>query len=141
MSYLRIIQTVVAAIVLSLLSLLVLSSTPTVGIDPGLQSLGLATPVKVHAASSHGIRALTGYLEQNGQRIPLLEVKQPAHRVFFFFRHEKPTDVTFTPDPAHASQLKEGKASLVVQAVSNDFRGSSATVRRDLEVVTKPPRL
>jgi hypothetical protein len=141
MSYLRIIQIVVAAIVLSLLSLLVLSSTPTVGVDPALQTLGLATPVKVHAASSHGVRALTGYLEQNGQRIPLFEVKQPAHRVFFFFRHEKPADVTVTPDPKHASELKDGKAALVVEAVSNDFRGASVTVRRDLEVVTKPPRL
>src|SRR5271166_3011002 len=137
MSYLRIIQSVVAAIVLLLLSLLVLSSTPTVGINPALQALGPATPVKVHAASSHGIRALTAYLDQNGQRILLFDLKQPAHRVLFFFRREKPADVTFTPDPKHVSELKDGKAALVVEAVSNDFRGASATVRRDLEVVTK----
>jgi Peptidase family M23 len=127
-------------IVLPLLLLFILSSTPSVTIDQ-LETLGPATPVKLHAVGSHGIRDLTAVLEQNGQRIPLFEVKQPARHVFFFFRHAKPSDVTFTPDPKHASELKDGKATLVVEAVSNDFRGASRVVRRDLEIVTKPPRL
>ncbi|HME09301.1 MAG TPA: M23 family metallopeptidase [Bryobacteraceae bacterium] len=129
---------VAAVIVLPILLLLILSSKPALDLDPALKALGPATPVKVHASDAHGIRELTAFLEENGQRIPLFEVKQPAHRVFFF-AHEKPADVSFTPDSKHASQMKDGKGVLAIEAVSNDFRGASTVVRRDVEVVTKPP--
>jgi murein DD-endopeptidase MepM/ murein hydrolase activator NlpD len=38
-------------------------------------------------------------------------------------------------------QLKEGKATLIVEAVSNDFRGSTARVDREVVVVLRPPSL
>jgi len=130
---------VAAVIVLPVLLLLVLSSQPTMVLDPSLKALGPATAVKLHVADSHGIRELTAFLEQNGQRIPLYEAKQPGRRVFFFTRHEKPADVGFTPDPKHTAEMKDGKGVLVVEAVSNDFRGANISVRRDVEVVTKAP--
>lgn len=129
---------VAAVIVLPPLFLLILSSTPSVELDPGLKVLGPATPVKVHTVDSHGVRQLAAFLEQNGARIPLYEVKHPAHRMFFFL-NEKPTDITVTADPKHAGEMKDGKGVLVVEATSNDFRGSAASVRRELDVITKPP--
>ena len=37
--------------------------------------------------------------------------------------------------------LKEGKATLIIEAVSNDFRAATAHVEREVTVVLRPPSL
>jgi murein DD-endopeptidase MepM/ murein hydrolase activator NlpD len=123
-----------------LLVLFLLSQSPTVELDPSVTVVGIATPVKIHIADTHGIRRLEAVIEQGGQRYPAFEVTNPAHRLRFF-KNEPAHDVAFTTGTKSVSGLKDGKATLTVEAVSNDLRGASTTVSREINIVTQPPRL
>ncbi len=91
-------------------------------------------------ANPHGVRSVTAYLEQNGTRYPLLEQTVPSRRVFLK-RHESDQTYAFEAGKNKAPNLKEGKARLVVEAVSNDMRGSTDTAAADVDVVLAPPRV
>ena len=59
----------------------------------------------------------------------------------FWSRHQPPRTVTFEAGKNRAPDLKEGKARMVVEAVSNDLRGSSNSAAYDVDVVLAPPRV
>jgi murein DD-endopeptidase MepM/ murein hydrolase activator NlpD len=119
-------------------SLLLMSDTPVVKIDPAVKVVGNETPVSVHVEDPHGVKRLTAYLEQNGQRQKVFEETQPPTRLFFFRKHLAPRDYAFTAGKKQAQAIQDGKARLVVEAVSNDLRSSSTTATSDIEVNTKP---
>jgi murein DD-endopeptidase MepM/ murein hydrolase activator NlpD len=141
---LRSTKIILAAFVLILLVpillLLLLSATPVIQLDHGLAYIGVATPIKIQVSDPHGTRRVSAYVEQNGQRQSLFETNQPSRRVLFL-RREPPRDYTLAAGTKAAPQLKDGPARFVVEAVSNDFRGSRATEARDVTVVTQPPRV
>jgi murein DD-endopeptidase MepM/ murein hydrolase activator NlpD len=56
-------------------------------------------------------------------------------------RNEQPRTITFEAGRKKAPELKEGKARLVVEAVSNDLRGSTDVVASDVHVILAPPRV
>ncbi len=116
------------------------SATPTVEIDPGMVAVGGATPVKVRVVNPHGIRRLTAVLEQGGQRYAVHDKAFPSHRILFA-NNEPARDYQFTAGMTTAPALKEGKALLVVEAVSNDFGGATGKASREVAIVTKPPRV
>jgi len=120
------------------LLLLMLSATPVVKMDPPVKVVGMETPVRVQVQGSHGFRAVTAYLEQAGQRHKVYELSQPATRIFFLRKHVPPREVAFTAGKKQVPALQDGKARLVVEAVSNDLRGSSAVVTSDVDVNTRP---
>ncbi len=120
--------------------LLVMSSSPSVAVNPAVKTIGVTTPVTVKIENPHGVRRVSAYLEQNGTQYPVYEQNSPAHR-FFWRRHQAPSSVTFEAGKSKAANLKEGKARLVVEAVSDDFRGSTATTASDVDVVLAPPRV
>ena len=138
----RILLLLVLAIVIApLILLLLLSSSPALALDPSLSAVGTATPVKVHITAPHGVRKVAAFIEQNGARYQVYDATRPATRLFFFTKHQQPEDVTFTAGSKTTPALKDGKARLVVEATSNDFRSAGATEARDITIATRPPSL
>ncbi len=104
------------------------------------KAIGVSTPVSVDVSNPHGVRRVSAYLEQNGARYPLFEETAPSHRLFIK-RHEPARRISFEAGKNKAPNLKEGKARLVVEAVSNDFRGATDTAASDVDVILAPPRV
>ena len=59
----------------------------------------------------------------------------------FWRKHEQPTTFTFDAGKTKAPNLKEGKARIVVETVSNDLRGRKDTTAQDVNVVLTAPRV
>jgi hypothetical protein len=134
-----IIGVVVLVLVVVLAALLAMSTHTEVNVSP-VTTIGVATPVTVRLANPHGERAVDAWLEQEGKRYPLFEEKGPSHRLFWK-RHEAARRVTFEAGKNKVPDLKEGKARLVVETTSNDFRGSSDSASADVNVVLTAPRV
>ncbi len=115
-----------------------MSSAPSVRIDPDLHVLGTETPVKVQISAGHGVRRVTAYIEQNNQRYRVFETTAPATRLWFWRNPGKRAEIVFPAGKNQASAVQDGKARLVVQAVSNDFRGRETTATSDVEINTRP---
>ena len=115
-----------------------MSATPAVSLPASVTALGQATPLTVHVADPHGVKEVSVVVEQNGAEYAAGEVKQPARR-FRWKRDVPDSDWNFTVGAKSTPQLKDGKARLIVTAVSNDFRAKTASVEREVEVVTHPP--
>jgi len=120
------------AIVLVLLLVLVLRSvTPAIDLVSPVTVLGQATPISVHVHAPHGIRRIAAFVEQNGARYQVWEEAQPSAQ----------TDDTlnFTAGVKTTPRLKDGKASLIVEASSNDFLRKTGRWEGEITVVTRPP--
>ncbi|MGA3027576.1 MAG: M23 family metallopeptidase [Bryobacteraceae bacterium] len=137
---LRIVLFVIIILILPFILLLVFSSTPVVEMPPSITALGPATPVTVQVTDPHGIRKIEAWVEQNGARFSVYQQALPARRLLWA-RHVPPASCSFTAGTRTTPQLKDGKARLVVEAASNDFRGASASISRDVTVVSRPPGL
>ena len=120
-------------------ALLGLSSAPAISLDPALTVVGISTPIKLHVDASHGARRVSAFLDQNGTRYPVFDASKPPRRLLFWRNTEPPVDLTFLAGSKTTPSLKDGKARIVVEVVSNDFRGATATAERDIDVITKPP--
>lgn len=126
--------------VVATISLLVMSSNTGLSVTPAVKTIGISTPVTVRLANPHGVRALNAYVEQNGARYPVYHEARPSTRVFWS-RSQPPRSVTFEAGKSRAPNLKEGRARLIVEAVSNDLRGSTTINESDVNVVLQPPRV
>lgn len=135
---LKVVLLVVLVVVLAIpVTLIVLSTHSTLAFDPPPAAIGEATPFSVRVANPHGVRRVTAILEQGDQRTVLGESDAPANRVTFWRSHVAPRDFPFTT----AKGMKEGKARLVVEAESNDLRGSTDSIAADVNVILRPPSL
>ena len=107
------------------------SATPVIDLPGSIASLGQATPVTVNVRDQHGVRKASAYVEQNGARYPVWQMNQAS----------KAAEGTwsFTAGIKTTPQLRDGKATLIVEATSNDLRGKTARVSRDVNVVSQPP--
>lgn len=135
----RVVLVLVVILIVACAVLLGFSTTPALELPP-LTALGTATPVSVHISDPHGVKHVSASIEQNGSSWSFYQHSQPARR-FVWNRHQPPVAIQFTAGTKTAPQLKDGPATLIVEATSNDFRASTATVRRDVTVVTRPPML
>jgi murein DD-endopeptidase MepM/ murein hydrolase activator NlpD len=107
--------------------------TPTVQLVQPVSAVGAATPVTVKVQDPHGIKLFTAQLEQNGQTQMLTTEKTPSRepvRIFGFLAGRK-----------QAAFLKEGTATLVVTAKSNDLRGSTQRLTQTVQVILRPPTI
>jgi Peptidase family M23 len=123
------------------LLLLLLSSDTALTLDPPVRVIGNDTPVQVRVANPHGIRRLTAEIEQNGNRYKVFETTQPAHRFFFLGKSETPRLVKFGAGRKPAPALRDGKATLRIEAQGNDLRANTGRLELDVEVDTRPPRV
>jgi murein DD-endopeptidase MepM/ murein hydrolase activator NlpD len=127
-------------IVLALVLLVARSTTPIVHLQPSVTALGPATPFTIQVSDPHGVRKVGVFVEQNGARYNAWETEQPARRIFW---QRRVPDRTWnvTAGTKTTPQLKDGKARLIVEATSNDFRGKTARLEQEATVVTQPPVL
>jgi murein DD-endopeptidase MepM/ murein hydrolase activator NlpD len=136
---------IITALVLVLLaavplSLVVMSNETALTVDPPVPTIGLKTPVHIHAVNSHGVRVLTVSLQQDGKSWDT-RAAQAKSQQFFPERNVKPLDATTEIGRQTAPELHDGKARVVVTAVSNDFRGKTNSISFDVNVLTAPPRI
>lgn len=89
------------------------------------------TTLIVEADSPNGIKHFTATVEQNGQSQQVYEEKLRSPQKVRLFN--------FTAGKKLAPFLKEGPAKLTVRASTNDFRGRTATLTQDVQVVLRPP--
>jgi murein DD-endopeptidase MepM/ murein hydrolase activator NlpD len=128
---------VVLVVVVAVVAMFAMSTHTELNVSP-VSVVGVSTPVTVRVANPHGVRSVEAWLEQEGKRYPLFEEKDPARRLLWK-RHEAARRVTFEAGKTKAPDLKEGKAQLVVETVSNDLRGSTDSAATEVSVVLKPP--
>ena len=136
----KVIIALVLVLIAGTIALFVMSGHTVFSLTPPVKTIGVSTPVTVKASNSHGERLLTAYIEQNGARSPLFAQASPATR-FFWQRSAPPRLYMFDAGKTKAPNLKEGKARLVVEAISNDMRASADTAAFDVDVVLTPPRV
>ena len=122
-------------------TLFFLSSHTKLAFDPQPMNIGVSTPVAVRFANPHGLRRFTASIEQNGTSTPLIESKSTPDRFKFWLAQVPEQDIRFNAGSKAAPNLKEGKARLVVEAQSNDFRGVTDTISTDVDVVLRPPAI
>lgn len=135
------ILTILVLIIAAPLALLVmLSVTPVLDLPPAVNALGAQTPISIYVHAPHGLRSAAAIVEQNGVRYKAWEMSQPSRR-FLWQRHVPDSTLQFVAGAQTVPQLKEGKATLIVEAVSNDFRGSTGRSEREVIVVLRPPSL
>jgi murein DD-endopeptidase MepM/ murein hydrolase activator NlpD len=130
----------IVVIVLPLALLLAFSATPIVTVQPAITALGAATPITILASDPHGVRNVMVSIEQNGVDYPAFEAKQPARHIFWR-RGVSDGFWNFAVGTKAIPQLKDGKARLAIDVTSNDFRGATVHLDRDVSIVTRPPAL
>ena len=97
------------------------SATPVIDLPNTTASLGQATPVTVHVHDTHGVKKAAAYVEQNGARYQVWQMTQPSKSA--------DNTWTFTAGIKTTPQLRDGKATLIVEATSNDLRGKTTRLR------------
>lgn len=113
--------------------LLARSASPILDLPTPVSTLGQATPIAVHVRDPRGVRKLTAAVVQNGARYPVWEMTQPTK--------SKDSTWTFTVGVKTTPQLRDGKATLMVEATSNDLLHRKASLDREVTVVTQPPTI
>jgi murein DD-endopeptidase MepM/ murein hydrolase activator NlpD len=137
---LRILSILAALLALVCILLFVWSVTPVIDLPASITAIGQATVFTVKVAAPHGVRHIGAYVEQDGTRYTATESSQPSRRIFWK-RHQPDSVWTFTVGTKINPQIKSGKARLIIEATSNDLRGSEGSAIRDVMVVTRPPQL
>jgi murein DD-endopeptidase MepM/ murein hydrolase activator NlpD len=113
--------------------LLARSASPILDLPTPVNTLGQATPIAVHVRDPRGVRNLTAVVVQNGARYPVWEMTQPTK--------SKDNTWTFTAGVKTTPQLRDGKASLIVEATSNDLLRKTGSLDHEVTVVTQPPTI
>jgi murein DD-endopeptidase MepM/ murein hydrolase activator NlpD len=131
--------TIILILIAGPLFLFLSSSHSSLAFTSPPKAIGAATPVTVHISNAHGVRRITARIEQSGVSKTLAESNQPANRITFWRVHARPQDFHFTAGKNQAADLKEGKARLVIEAESNDLRGSVDTTAVDVDVILRAP--
>src|SRR5580700_8529942 len=122
-------------------SLLSWSTWTTITVDPPVEVIGFQTPVKIHLENPHGERTLRVDLEQDGKTYNVSTEVQPTKRLVFSRGHAAPRDLTVNAGKQATPALHDGKAQLLVTAVSNDFRGVTTSRTFDVDVMTAAPHV
>jgi len=125
-------------VLVPIMALFFMSATPVVTLPPSLTALGQSTPITISVSDPHGIRNAVATVEQNGSSYKLWDMEQPSRRLRWK-RGVADTAYTFNAGAKTTPQLKDGKARLIVEATSNDFRAKTVSTERDVTVVTRPP--
>lgn len=117
-----------------------LSSSSAIALEPDIAILGPTSNLAVRVTNPHGVRAFRVRLEQ-GTAVAVHAAQAPPERWLFWRRRLPPSAfaVKLTADPRQG--FRSGPATLLVEAVSNDFRGRTDTLRRDVQINLAPPQL
>lgn len=123
-------------------ALLLMRSTATeIQLQTPVKVVGVATPVRLVTLNSHGVRELSATIEQGGKSYRVFEQTEPSTRWSLLARQSSPQSFAFEVGSKKAQGLHDGKATLKIEAVSNDLRARRDSLVLDLDVNTKPPSL
>ena len=106
-------------------------SKPTVEVSTPGSTIGKATPIAGQVHASRGVKSMTATIEQDGHRYPAWQSGEPSKA--------KVTSFNFTAGTQTVSQLKDGRAKLIIDAKANGPLGQSAQWEKDFTVVTRAP--
>jgi murein DD-endopeptidase MepM/ murein hydrolase activator NlpD len=115
---------------------LVTATTTQINVSPEVKIIGVETPVHVELVNKHGVRTFNASVEQDGKSYSVIGPKGVISQ-------KTPTAQTFTIGVGKQSvpALHDGKARIVITAVSNDMRRRSETKTIDVDVMTEAPRV
>jgi hypothetical protein len=120
---------ILALAVIAVPSYILLSAANTViEVNPAVKVIGFQTPVPIHLTNKHGVKSLAVTLEQDGKSYP---EPSPAPAA----------NVVVNVGKQSVAALHDGKARIVIAAVSNDLRHKTDTKTFDVDVMTVPPRV
>jgi len=123
-------------------ALLLMRSTATeIQLQTPVKVVGESTPVRLITLNSHGVRELSATLEQGGKSYRVFAQQEPATRWSLLARQSSPQSFAFEVGSKKAQGLHDGKATLRIDAVSNDLRARRDSLVLDVDVNTKPPGL
>ncbi|MBI3680712.1 MAG: M23 family metallopeptidase [Acidobacteria bacterium] len=124
------------------LPVLWLRSTGTVlTLREEVKVIGVATPIGVVAVNPHGVREFRAVLEQGGQAHTLFLRNEPGVRWNLFRKQENPRSYEFEAGTRKTPGLRNGRASLRLEAISNDLRARTDSLALEVEVNTRPPAI
>lgn len=129
----KLIVVIALAALLIIVLIVARSATPALNIPASVTFLGQSTPITVYVHDPRGVRSVTASVEQNGAKYHVWDAPKPSVAA----------DITyaFSAGVKTTPQLQNGKATLVVEAVSNDLLSKSARLERPVTVVTQPPSI
>ena len=106
---------------------------PELKLATPLATIGTATPVSVQVDDPAGLKRFSATVTQNGQTQTVFEDLTKSNQPSRTFK--------FPVGKQMASFLKEGPAHLTISAASNDFRGATAKLEQDVQVILRPPTI
>jgi murein DD-endopeptidase MepM/ murein hydrolase activator NlpD len=107
------------------------SPRPTVDVTLAGAGLGQSAPLTVHVHAPKGVKNVTATIEQNGATYKVWELSQSTK--------DPDGTWTFNVGTKVTPQLKDGRATLAVDAQAGGMLGKSTHWRHDVTVVTQPP--
>ena len=125
-----IILIVIVLLVIAVPGYFFISATHTgIEVTPIVKVIGFDTPLHVHLTNKHGVRSVTVAVEQDGKSYPAIQ------------KESKALDYNFAAGKQAQPALHDGKARIVVTAVSNDMRHRTDSIAEDVDVMTAPPHI
>jgi murein DD-endopeptidase MepM/ murein hydrolase activator NlpD len=125
------VSVILIAVIASVMFLRRQSAVPVIELPALIPAVGQSSSMAVHVRGANGIRMANASVSQNGISYPVWILPQPTKA--------SDNSWSFNLGTSAIPQLKDGKASLVVEATSNDIRRKQARVERELLIVTHPP--
>jgi Peptidase family M23 len=122
-------------------SLLFISGGTQILLNKPVTTIGVETPVSVHLGNPAGTTQVHVYLEQNGKRNEVFSEARPGSRFFFWRKHFPPRDLVIPVGKKQAPELTDGKATLIIEAKSNDMRGQLDRLTQGVDVVLAAPHV
>ena len=96
-------------------------------------AIGNTTTISIQADGPHGTKSFSAVMEQNGKSQSVYQDKTASL--------QKTRIYTFETGKKQAEFLKEGPARLILEAKSNDARGSTTKVAQNVQVILRPPTI
>jgi murein DD-endopeptidase MepM/ murein hydrolase activator NlpD len=125
-----IILIVIALLVIAVPGYFFISATHTgIEVTPVVKVIGFDTPLHVHLTNKHGVRSVNVAVEQDGKSYPAVQ------------KESKALDYNFETGKQAQPALHDGKARIVVTAVSNDILHRTDSIAEDVDVMTAPPHI
>ncbi len=142
-SFLRGTATLVLAVLAVAATFLLFSSEETkIEITSPLpKALGFAAPIRVRLTNPQGVSRAHAWLEQNGSRYELFDVRYPGSWKEWIWKGRAPAEFEFVAGKDRAPGLVSGKAKLVVAAEANNLRGRETQWTREIPVVLGRPQI
>ncbi|HEX4136400.1 MAG TPA: M23 family metallopeptidase [Bryobacteraceae bacterium] len=108
-----------------------LTATSTViDVNPAVKVIGFDTPVQAHLTNKHGVKSVAVNVEQDGESYSVTPAaNSPAGTL------------TAKVGKQSVPALHDGKARVVISAVSNDLRHQTTSTGFDVDVMTAPPHV